>query len=116
MKATVRRNQKKIQTKEVLYLRRLRMERSFSIREAARKMGRSSSWLNHLEQGRFDPRDIDLEVACSIYGLTREQLKFKAEQESDETLIDLRDEVIRIVSRIDHDKLKAVYELIKIVG
>ena len=103
-------------TKEALVLRKIRSDRGISIRKAASRIGKSSSWLNHLESGRFDPRPIDLEIVAKGYGIKPIELGKIANSTTEIELTNFRAECLLIVTRMTDEKLQALYSMIKFMG
>jgi len=110
----LKRNQVKNPSKEALLLKRMRQEKNYSIRKAADEIGRSSTWLNHLEQGRFDPRPQDYELVASLFELNLQQLNEKVAAISNNELIDILEECILMIRHLPQNKLNAVYQILKV--
>lgn len=109
----IRRNKIKRPSKEALLLRKLRQDKKLSVRKAADRIGKSCTWLAHFETGRFDAKPHDIEQVASIFKLSLDNIQEKLVQSSEESLINVREECQLIISRLDEDKIKAVYQMLK---
>ena len=110
-----RRNEERRITKELLALKKLRLDRHLSVRRAARKMGKSASWLNHLENGRFDARACDKKLVLESYGVTFSEFEKIHLGSTDDELIDLRSECLLILKRLPVEKLKVILPVLRAI-
>lgn len=110
----LRRNQIKKPSKEALLLKKIRQDKGISIRKAAKLIGKSDSWLAHFETGRFDPKLHDYEQVASIFNLNFKQLKSKVAVATEDDLVNIREECRLILNRMPQEKLKAVYQMLKV--
>ena len=68
-KLRYRRSSEVITSKESQLLREIRSRIGFSIREVARRLEKSESYIRHIETGRMNvPGDNELERILKIYG------------------------------------------------
>ena len=59
-------------TNEARVLKQLRMSMKLSMREAGFRIGKSDSYISHLENGRMDiPSGLDLDRLLKIYNCTQ---------------------------------------------
>lgn len=65
------RTQKKHVTKEAALLKRLREFRKLSMPQVAQMIGKSVSWISHVENGRMDVTSDHIHMLLPVYGQTQ---------------------------------------------
>lgn len=108
----MKRSQQKRITKQAKVLRFLRMAKKISMREAGRRMNLSDSWISHIEQGRLDLSEKASQRLVEIYGYTWKEYETLLAG-GDAPFVDLKDECIGLLDRIDETKLRAVHAVLK---
>lgn len=74
-----KRHNKIILTPEAMALREIRKEKGHTIKSVAEKIGKSESYLRHIETGRTDfPRKKVLVSILEVYGITYKVFRHKA--------------------------------------
>ena len=89
-------------------------DRGLSLRKAAKLIGKSDSWLAHLETGRFDPKPHDYKQVASIFDLSLSKLQKEVATLKEDELINVREECMVIISRMPQEKLNAFYQMLKV--
>ena len=93
-------------------LRHLRIAKGLSLRDAGRIFGISGSAINHLEHGRMDIPENRVEQMVIGYGFTMDDYQcFKLGEKP--VPINLQDEAIVIIRKLNSTQLEAVYGLLK---
>jgi transcriptional regulator with XRE-family HTH domain len=101
-------------TNEARLLTLLREEEKMSIREVAQMIGKSESYLRHIEKGRLDiPCEIRLREILSIYQVTLRQ--YKARLKGFHIQKDPRDELYKITRYADNENIKVILKMAKAV-
>ncbi len=102
-------HQKKI-TQEAIILRHMRHTRQLSLNQAGRLIGITGSAVAHFEQGRTTLSRARIETFLEAFRYTRDEyLEFF---DNDSLPINLRDECLGIVKRLDEAKLQAVHAVL----
>jgi len=66
-------------TNEARLLRKIRLDAGLSIREVGRRLGRSETFLRHIETGRLDvPKDEIVKQILNIYKVSFRQFKSRS--------------------------------------
>lgn len=98
-------------TNEARILRMIREERGLSIRQVAKELGYSETYLRHIEKGRLDiPSEAFTRRTLSFYNVTLRQFKKRA---SGVLEIDKRDECMSIINRINDHSLDIVWKILQ---
>ncbi len=69
------RTQKKHVTKEAALLKRLREHRKLSMPQVGALIGKSVSWISHVENGRMDVTPDHINLLLPLYGQTEKSFK-----------------------------------------
>ena len=96
---------------EARLLRKIRLDRGISIREASRRLGKSESYLRHVENGRLDvPKKDELKKILSVYQVSFRQfnLRNKSEVELDPYI-----ELKQLIQEIPVDKVPIVLSVVR---
>lgn len=108
-----RRSDRIILTNEARVLRDLRIASKLSMRKAGELVGRSDSYIAHIETGRMNPpTDEKLDRLLNIYGGLK-QKSFYERVRNWKYKITIHDEFIEIVKKLDDEKLKILMNLAK---
>lgn len=107
----LRRNYKKIITKEVKTLVVLRRLRGINQYEASNLCGYSKATIGHIENGRIELPEKRIRHIIQSYGFTIKQ--FIMHKNSDVFVTDIQDECIKIIQKLSIEKLNAVHPLLK---
>ena len=106
------RTAKKKYSTEAKILRYMRMSVGMTQRKAAQLCGLCHALINHYEQGRLDIPDSRIEQLVGIYGRTIEE--FNAYRGGKPIpVLNLKDECIGLLDRIDETKLRAVHAVLE---
>lgn len=108
----MKRSQEKRFTKQAKVLRFMRMSRKVSMREAGRRLNLSCSWVSHIEQGRMDLSEKAAKRLVEAYGFTWKEYETLLSG-GDAPFLDLKDECIGLLDRIDETKLRAVHAVLR---
>ena len=99
-------------TKEALLLREIRVKQGLSIREVGRRLGRSESYIRHIEKGRLDPpMGVALKEILEIYDVTLRQ--FNARLKKGEIERHPKSELISIINYLDEANLCTLLKIAK---
>jgi transcriptional regulator with XRE-family HTH domain len=112
MENCVHRTKKKNVTKEAALLKRLRANRNLSMPQVASLIGKSVSWISHVENGRMDVTEEHVKLLVPLYGQT---LKSFQSYLTGAALIDSasRKECIDTVSNLPEHLIESLYPLLK---
>jgi transcriptional regulator with XRE-family HTH domain len=106
-----RRTSERRETNETKLLRELRIKCDFSIREVARRIEKSETYLRHIENGRLNfPSDYNLKLILEEYGVTYRQYKQKLLKYTDS--IDYKAEILNQLESLSRDRLEVIYNFI----
>jgi transcriptional regulator with XRE-family HTH domain len=98
-------------TNEARILRMIREERSISIREVAKDLGYSETYIRHIEKGRLDVPEGDLlRKLLSHYDVTFRQFKKRTRGN---VMIDKKEECIALIYKLDKKNLDIVWGILK---
>jgi len=98
-------------TNEARLLRTIREGRSLSIRQVAKELGYSETYLRHIEKGRLDlPSEIFIRKILALYEVTFRQFKKRIGANFE---IDKRSECIDLIARIDEKSLDIVWKILQ---
>lgn len=104
-----RTDQKRI-TKEAIILRYMRQQKGISLNQAGAKVGITSSAIAHIEHGRIDLSRKRIETLIAAYGYSMDDYLDFLDRET--LPINIRDECIGIIQRLDESKLAAVHAVL----
>lgn len=107
----IRRNYKKLITKDVKTLKVLRKLKGLTQAEANRLCGYCRTSINHIENGRVELPRARIAHIVKSYGYTMED--FAYHKNSDQFVTDIQEDCIKIIQALDETKIKAVYPLLK---
>lgn len=109
-----KRHYKVILTPEAVALREIRKKAGISIREVCRQLGKSESFLRHIETGRNDiPTKDVLSKLFSLYSTTYKVFRHKvAEVREMQLLMTPRDELKVLVDKIPDEKLETLRKIL----
>lgn len=97
-----------IMTNEARVLKDLRLQYRLSMKKAGTMIGRSDSYIAHLETGRMDiPQGERLDRILSIYGGIK-QKSFYERVRNFEQKITAKDELIEIIGKLPEQHLKTL--------
>jgi len=91
--------------------RRLRIAAGMRVRDLAKLLGVSHTLICHYEQSRQPIPPERVKQLCKIFKLTEEDLKKIIS--SGEVPINYKDECHLLISKMNTEKLKAVYQVLK---
>lgn len=98
-------------TNEARILRAIREERGLSIRQVAKELGYSETYLRHIEKGRLDiPSELFTRKLLAVYDVTLRQFKKRT---SGNLEIDKRKECLDLVNRLDDHSLDIVWKILQ---
>lgn len=105
-----KRHYRVILTPEAVALREIRKKSGLSIREVCRRLGKSESFLRHIETGRNDiPERKVLNNFFSIYGSTYKIFRHKVnEVRESQLLMTPREEIKGLIDKIPDEKLETI--------
>jgi len=107
----LRRSQIKRITREAQVLRFMRRSRKISMNAAGASLGVCSATISHIEQGRMNVPTSRIPILLSLYHYTStefdEYVMGKALP-----VLDLRDECVQMVQKIEMNKLKALHAVL----
>lgn len=98
-------------TNEARLLRKIRLDRGLSIREAGRRLEKSESYIRHIENGRIDvPREVELRKILTVYqvGLRQFNLRKKSEVELDPYI-----ELKQLIQEIPQGKVQVALSVVQ---
>lgn len=96
---------------EARLLRKIRLDRKISIREASRRLGKSESYLRHVENGRLDvPKKDELKKILVIYQVSLRQFNLRNKSEVE---IDPYIELKQLIQEIPVDKVPIVLSVVR---
>lgn len=106
-----KRSQEKRITPQAKIIRFMRLSRGISQREAARLCDLSEPAIGHYENGRMDISPLRLGQFLVVYGYSKKD--FDAYLSGREIpVLNLKDECVRLLDRLNEAKLKAVHALL----
>lgn len=91
-------------------VRYMRISRGISQRESARRCDVSEQAIGHYEQGRMDISPARLDQFLAAYNYTKEE--FAEYLNGKPVPIDLKEDCISLLNRIDENKLRAVHAVL----
>ena len=98
-------------TKASKILRYMRMSKGMTQRKAAAACSLCHALINHYEQGRLDIPKHRLEQLVRLYGYTPEEfMAYLGDKPI--PVLDLKDECVGLLDRIDEAKLRAVHAVL----
>ena len=96
---------------EARLLRKIRLDRGISIREASRRLCKSESYLRHVENGRLDvPKKEELKKILSIYQVSFRQFKLRNKSEVE---LDPYIELKKVIQEIPISKQPLALSILK---
>lgn len=108
-----KRSNRIIMTNEARTLRLMRIESKLSMRKAGELLGKSDTYIAHIENGRMDiPEEEKLDALLNIYG----GIKRKTFYEKARNFIErrtARDDLDEILNHISEEKIKTVLKIIQ---
>lgn len=101
-----------IMTNKARVLKRLRLEKGISMFIAGQEVGKSDSYISHIENGRSDiPKDGDLEKLLLVYGVDRNE--FQELVVSYKPKLSKRETISNLLPRLDDNKLSQLLIIIE---
>lgn len=108
-----RRSDRIIMTNEARVLKAMRMAAGLSMRKAGSLIGRSDSYIAHLETGRMDPpTESKLEQLLAIYGGIKSKSFYEKVRNYKER-IGPKDELLELISHMNDNTVKMVLAITK---
>lgn len=99
-------------SKEAKVLRFLRKSKNLSMRKAAALIGKSDTFISHLEHGRLDIRNNIIQEIVTAYGHNMDE--FQTFMEQDESLfIDYREDLINFIHKMDDAQIIKAFNILK---
>ncbi|OIQ19956.1 MAG: hypothetical protein BM556_05565 [Bacteriovorax sp. MedPE-SWde] len=97
-------------TNEARLLRQLRLNAGLSIRETGRRLGKSETYIRHIENGRMDvPVKEDVKKILEVYGVSWRVYSSKTKHEVElDSVIHLK----HIISNLSQSEAKMVLKFI----
>jgi transcriptional regulator with XRE-family HTH domain len=109
--SAMHRTAKKVFTKQARVLRYMRISSGLTQRKTAELLSCSHAMVNHYEQGRLDIPKERVQQLVHLYGYTLTQFEeFVGGKPI--PVLDVKDECIGILDRIDESKLRAVHAVL----
>jgi transcriptional regulator with XRE-family HTH domain len=100
------------QSDECHLLRQLRLESGFSIREVGRRLGKSETYLRHIEKGRSNlPGEDKIKEILLCYSVSFRQ--FRKRIDSGQINRDPKEELLELVNYLDIETARTVLKLTK---
>ena len=97
-------------TNEARILRSIREEREISIREVAKDLGYSESYIRHIEKGRLDVPDGELlRKLLTHYDVSYRQFRKRSQGKVE---VDKKEECISIINTLDRQSLSMVWNIL----
>ncbi len=105
------RTKKKNVTNEAALLKRLRVNRNLSMPAVAKLIGKSVSWISHVENGRMDVTKDHVQLLVPIYGQTAKSFQSYL---SGSAMIDspARKECLDTISNLPEHLIESIYPLL----
>ncbi len=98
-------------TNEARLLRKIRLDRGISIREAGRRLGKSESFIRHIENGRVDvPKIEGLRKILTVYQVSMRQFNLRKKSEVG---LDPYIELKQLLREIPIDKVSVVLSVVR---
>jgi transcriptional regulator with XRE-family HTH domain len=111
-KKKYRRSDDKIITKEAGVLKHLRETRKLSVRKVGLEIGKSATWVSHVEHGRIDLDPKKVLLLLNMYGYSYEA--FMELVNGNRTMpSNTYAECVEILKRLDKEKLKTVKAILE---
>jgi transcriptional regulator with XRE-family HTH domain len=111
-KKKYRRSDDKIITKEAGVLKHLRETRKFSVRKVGIEIGKSATWVSHVEHGRIDLDPKKVLLLLNIYGYSYES--FMELVNGNRVMpVNTYAECVEILKRLNKEKLKTVKAILE---
>lgn len=98
-------------TKESIVLRYMRISKGLSMSKAGRLFHLTGSTISHIEHGRMDISPPRVQQMVGTYGFTMDEFK-EYVSGSKKVPLNLRDECLAIVRKLDNAKLQVLYSVV----
>lgn len=103
-KLRYRKSSEVITTRESQLLREIRLKIGISIREVARRLEKSESYLRHIETGRMNvPSDNELERILTVYKVSLHQFKIRLKTFEPKVKLE---ECVELLKKLDESELE----------
>lgn len=108
-----RRSARIVITNEARVLKELRIQHGLSMRQAGSLIGRSDSYIAHIETGRMDmPQGCKLDRLLAIYGDIKQKSFFERVRQYQLSLSP-KDELLEAIERLSNEKIVTLLAVAK---
>jgi transcriptional regulator with XRE-family HTH domain len=105
-----KRSKQKIESKESIALKKMRLAQGLSLKRAAKKSGIHDTLINHFENGWSTVTEAYIQKF--IHGMGYGQKDWDDFLQGRVTTFDLRDECSSIIQKMDGEKLKGIHAML----